>query len=96
MKREKGVPPSATWETVDFYKPKLTKDHPSGYKGRVGIYEVLEISDTIKDMILKKADFMEIERAAKKNGMVTMVEDAFCKAALGYTSLEEILRVATE
>lgn len=96
MKREKAIPPSATWETIDFYKPKLTKDHPSGYKGRVGIYEVLEVSDTIKDMILKKADFMEIERAAKKNGMVTMIEDAFCKAALGYTSLEEILRVATE
>ena len=96
MKREKAISPSATWETVDFYKPKQTKDNPSGYKGRVGIYEVLEISDTIKDMILKKADFMEIERAAKKNGMVTMVEDAFCKAALGYTSLEEILRVATE
>lgn len=96
MKREKAVAPDATWETVTFYKAKPTKDSPSGYKGRVGIYEVLEVSDTIKDMILKKADFMEVERAAKKNGMITMVEDAFCKAALGYTSLEEILRVATE
>lgn len=96
MKKEKAVAPSATWDTIDFYKAKPSRESPSGYKGRAGVYEVLEVSDTIKDMILKHAEFTDIERAAKKAGMVTMVEDAFIKAVSGFTSLEEILRVTTE
>ncbi len=96
MKKEKAVSLSATWETIDFFKAKPSKESPSGYKGRVGIYEVLEVSDIIKDMILKHAEFTDIERAAKKAGMTTMVHDAFIKAVSGFTSLEEILRVATE
>ena len=96
MKKEKAIAPNSTWETIDFYKAKPSKESPSGYKGRVGIYEVLEISDAIRDLILKKMPYTEIEKAAKEEGMITMLEDGFIKAAQGYTSLEEILRVTKE
>ncbi|MCR4322751.1 MAG: ATPase, T2SS/T4P/T4SS family [Candidatus Azambacteria bacterium] len=96
MKSEKIVAPDATWETIDFFKAKPTKEAPSGYKGRVGVYEVLEVSENIRDLILKKESFPEIERAARAEGMITMVEDGFIKAAQGYTSIEEILRVEKE
>ncbi|MEK7488116.1 MAG: ATPase, T2SS/T4P/T4SS family [Patescibacteria group bacterium] len=96
MKREKIIAPDATWETIDFFKAKPSKETPSGYKGRVGMYEVLEVSERVRDLILKKEPFPEIERVAREEGMVTMVEDGFIKAAQGYTSIEEILRVAKE
>ncbi len=96
MKREKIVAPDAMWDTIDFFKAKPSKESPSGYKGRAGVYEVLEISENVRDLILKKEPFPEIERAARAEGMVTMLEDGFIKAAQGYTSIEEILRVAKE
>lgn len=96
MKREKIVAPNATWETIDFFKAKPSKETPSGYKGRVGIYEVLEISEKVRDLILKKMPYTDIEKAGKEEGMITMLEDGFIKAAQGYTSLEEILRVTKE
>jgi type II secretory ATPase GspE/PulE/Tfp pilus assembly ATPase PilB-like protein len=96
LKREKIVKPDATWETIDFYKPKPAKDSPDGYKDRVGIREVLEVSDAIKELITKNATSDEIEAQARKEGMVTMIEDGFVKAIQGQTSLEEVLRVTRE
>lgn len=96
MKREKIVAPDATWDTIDFFKAKPSAESPSGYKGRMGVYEVLEVSENVRDLILKKEPFPEIERAARAEGMVTMLEDGFIKAAQGYTSIEEILRVEKE
>jgi type IV pilus assembly protein PilB len=68
----------------------------SGYKGRLGIYEVLEIDETIAQLILQKASRAEIEKAALTNGMVTIVQDGFIKAKQGITSIEEVLRVTKE
>ncbi|MEK7520310.1 MAG: ATPase, T2SS/T4P/T4SS family [Patescibacteria group bacterium] len=96
MKEDKAVAPHSTWEDITFYKAKASTESPSGYKGRVGIYEVLEVSEKIRDLILKRVPFTEIERTACADGMTTMLEDAFTKAARGYTSIEEILRVAKE
>lgn len=96
LKQEKIVPQKATWETIDFYKPKSSKDCPSGYKSRVGIREALEVSETIQQMIVKKATSDEIEVQARKEGMMTMLEDGFVKAIQGLTSLEEVLRVTSE
>lgn len=96
MKDKKIVDPNSDWGTVPFYKAKPTKECPSGYKGRVGLYEVLEISDSIKDLILKKMTYKEIDDAARSAGMTSMLEDGFIKAAQGYTSIEEILRVTKE
>jgi len=96
LKREKTVPQNAVWETIDFYKAKPSKDYPDGYKGRIGIREVLEVSDSIKELIAKRATTDEIEAQARKEGMLTMLEDGFVKAIQGITSLEEILRITQE
>ncbi len=65
----------------------------SGYKGRVGIHEVLEVDDEIRAALMRSADASEIKRLAVKNGMTTMTEDGFHKAVAGVTTIEEILRV---
>ncbi|MEK7097563.1 MAG: ATPase, T2SS/T4P/T4SS family, partial [Patescibacteria group bacterium] len=96
MKDKKIVGQDSDWKTIPFYKAKPSKECPSGYKGRVGLYEVLEISDHIKDLILKKATYKEIDEAARVAGMTSMLEDGFIKATQGYTSIEEILRVTKE
>ncbi len=96
LKKEKIIPQNATWETIDFYKSKPAKDCPDGYKGRVGIREILEISESIKELIVKRATTDKIEAQAREEGMLTMLEDGFVKAMQGETSLEEILRVTRE
>lgn len=73
--------------------PKCNK---SGYSGRVGIYEVLEVTDEIGQMIVSKATTDKIEKEAIKNGMVTMAQDGFIKTLIGITTIEEILRVTRE
>mgnify|MGYP002681988860 FL=1 len=65
----------------------------TGYAKRVGIYEVLEINEAIKRLIMRRASADEIHKAAQENGMTSMLEDAFIKAVNGVTSLEELLRV---
>lgn len=96
LKKEKIVSASTKWETIDFYKPKVSKDCPEGYSGRIAIREVLEVSETIKEMITKRATTDQIEAQARKEGMLTMLEDGFIKAIQGLTSLEEVLRVTSE
>ncbi len=83
-------------EDITFFKPKSSKECPEGYKGRIGIFEVLPATETIKEMILKKENADRIQLEARKEGMMTMVEDGFIKAAQGITSIEEILRVIIE
>lgn len=96
LKREKIVKENATWQNIPFYRPKKTKECPEGYKGRIGIFEVLPVTQKIKEMILQRKTAEEIEKEAKKEGMLTMVEDGFIKAAKGITSIEEVLRVIVE
>ena len=96
LKEEKIVKPKAIFEEVAFFRPKATKDENEGYGGRIGIFEVLVMNETIKELIIKKASADEIEKQARKEGMRTMVEDGFLKAAQGLTSIEEVLRVITE
>ncbi len=68
----------------------------SGYRGRVGIYELLVVNDGVRGMILKKAPTHEIQRVATEQGMVTLREDGWAKARAGLTTVEEILRVTQE
>jgi type IV pilus assembly protein PilB len=81
---------------IPFYRPIPSKEAPDGYKGRIGIFEVLPITQTIKELITKEETADKIEEQAIKEGMLTMVEDGFIKAAQGITSIEEILRVIIE
>ena len=96
LKAEKIIKPKQTLKDIPFFRPKESKICSEGYKGRVGIFEVLPIRETIKEMIVKKATSDDIQRQAVKEGMITMVEDGFIKAAQGITSIEEVLRVITE
>ncbi len=87
--------PLAKGETkVKFYKPKgCLRCSKTGYKGRVGIYELLVISDKIKQLTLRNSTAGEIAEAAVAEGMVTLRQDGFLKVKKGLTSLEEALRV---
>jgi type IV pilus assembly protein PilB len=96
LKSEKIIGESDTWETIPFYKAKASEEAKDGYKGRVGIHEVLKVTTTIKEMILKGSSVDEIERVSKEEGMMTMLEDGIFLAAQGITSTEEVLRVVSE
>ncbi|MFA6183865.1 MAG: ATPase, T2SS/T4P/T4SS family [Parcubacteria group bacterium] len=85
------------WEAIKFYKPKGCKRcNDEGYKGRMGIYEVLEINSEIEKLITQAASAETIEKKASEMGVLTMIEDGFIRAAEGTTSIEEILRVTKE
>ncbi len=68
----------------------------TGYKGRVGIYELFIITEDVRSLILRKASTGEIRRMAVEHGMVTLREDAWAKARAGFTTVDEILRVTQE
>lgn len=96
LRKEKIASPHQPLTKIPFFRPIPSKEAPDGYKGRIGIFEVLVISKEIKELITKEAPAQEIEEKAKKEGMLTMVEDGFLKAAQGITSIEEVLRVIIE
>jgi type IV pilus assembly protein PilB len=96
LREERIIKPKGLWKDVNFYHPKPSEGSPEGYKGRVGIYEVLAVNETIKNLIVNKATSDQINEQARKEGMRTMIEDGILKACQGITSIEEILRVITE
>jgi type IV pilus assembly protein PilB len=96
LKKENIIKGDATWDQVPFYRPKITDENKEGYKGRIGIHEVLKVSSTIKELILKGAPADEIEKQAKSEGMMTMLEDGVFLAVQGVTTTEEVLRVVSE
>jgi type II secretory ATPase GspE/PulE/Tfp pilus assembly ATPase PilB-like protein len=96
LKEEKVVKENATWNNVPFYRPKEGAEGDEAYKGRMGIHEVLRLSPAIKEIVLASGTSDAIEIQARKEGMLTMVEDGIYKAALGQTSIEEVLRVISE
>lgn len=69
---------------------------PGGYKGRMGLYEVFEVSQNIQELILKRATSSEIQKAASAEGMLTMRQDGYLKALAGMTTIQEVNRVASE
>lgn len=96
LKKERIVKEKQNFEDIEFYKPKPSKECPDGYKRRMGIYEVLSVTESIKELIMKGATSDQIQEQAQKEGMRTMIEDGFIKAVQGLTSIEEILRVIKE
>ena len=91
---KKGVGKKVT--NNKYYKAVGCEYCNNGYKGRVGIYEILEINDKIKELITKKESGEVIQKIAQSNGMSLMIEDGLEKAAEGLTSIEEVLRVVKE
>lgn len=64
-----------------------------GYKGRIGVYEVIEVNDTFRELILKDATIIDIKKAAHENGTMTMAQDGLLKALAKTTDVEEVFRV---
>jgi type IV pilus assembly protein PilB len=67
--------------------------HHTGYSGRLGIYEMLELDDTLRDIVTSNPSLMDLRRAAKAQGMRHLGEDGLQKVAAGMTTVEEIARV---
>jgi type IV pilus assembly protein PilB len=81
-------------EKIDFYKGKgCNACKGSGYAGRIGIYELLLMSEEIRKMVIGRASTDEIRAEAKKEGMRTLREDGLDKIQKGITTVEEVLRV---
>jgi len=82
---------------MTFYHPGgCSRCRQEGYKGRIGIFEVLEMTEKISEMVSKRASSDEIEKEGLNEGMMKMIEDGIIKAIQGITSIEEILRVTKD
>lgn len=78
-----------------FYHGKGCGKCTNGYRGRIGIYEVMEMSDQIEELAVRKAPASELKKVAIGAGMITMIQDGLIKALKGMTSIDEIMRVTT-
>lgn len=96
---KEGVAPakSKNFEDLTFFKGQgCDKCNHSGYKGRVGIHEILEVTPGIADMVMQHKSAGEIQDQAEADGMVLLWQDGFIKAIQGITTVDEILRVSKE
>jgi len=97
-----AIPPSAKGELkipkeINIFEPVgCKKCRFEGYSGRIGVFEVLTMTDTLADLILKEPSEVKIAEEAKNQGMITMKQDGILKVLEGITSIEEVLRVAEE
>lgn len=90
-----GEMPLANAESYTLTKGKDTPTTPGGYKGRIGLYEVMEISDEIQQLIIHHATSSQIQEVGIKQGMIPMHVDGYLKALKGLTTIEEVDRVAS-
>jgi type IV pilus assembly protein PilB len=91
---EIGFPLGEDEEVPTLYRPKgCPKCNKTGYKGRMGIYEVMLVSETIERLAVEKATAEQIKKVAIEEGMRTLRMDGFEKVKMGLTSIEELLRV---
>jgi type IV pilus assembly protein PilB len=97
LQREEIIPKNQKIEETTFWRGSgCTQCGQEGYKGRIGIYEVMEVTPDIAKMINSQANTFDIQKVAVKEGMITMVEDGFIKAVKSITTIEEILRVTKD
>jgi type IV pilus assembly protein PilB len=87
--------PTRDQNAYTLFKGKDSPETPGGYQGRLGLYEVFEVTESIQDLILKHSTSQAIQNVAQKEqGMVTMRQDGYLKALAGYTTINEVNRVA--
>jgi type IV pilus assembly protein PilB len=87
-----GYRPDEVKTTQVFHGRGCTTCNNSGYKGRVGLYEVMEINDDLRELILVGASSLELKKKALEMGMITLRRSGLTKMALGQTTMEEVLR----
>lgn len=84
-------------DNFQLYRGKRCQEcNGTGYSGRIGIYEVLPVTEKIGRLILERAPSNKIEAEARENGMIDMKQDGYLKTVEGMTTLEEVLRVAED
>jgi len=88
--------PLAGQNAYTLVKGRDTPQTPHGYIGRAGLYEVMDVTEEIQNLIVKRATSAEIQRASIAQGMITMRQDGYLKALTGLTTLEEVNRVAAD
>jgi hypothetical protein len=82
---------------IQFYRPVGCEHcHQTGYRGRIGIYEVMKVTDKLRRLITQRASEDAIREAAQSAGMLSLGDDALAKVKAGVTTAEELLRVVTE
>lgn len=91
----KGFPVSSQQDYM-FYQAVGCSKCTDGYTGRIGIFEVLPMNDTIESLALAKQPQTAIAQAARESGMITMRQDGILKALKGITTIDEVWRVTTE
>ena len=97
LEKEKIINSQETLGEITFFRGKgCNKCNNSGYKGRVGVYETLEMTPEMADLITNTVDSAVLKKQAEKQGMMSLIEDGFIKAVSGMTNLEEVLRVTQE
>ena len=87
--------PLADQTAYTLVKGRDTPATPHGYNGRAGIYEVMDVTEEIQELIVKRATSSEIQHKAIEQGMITMRQDGYLKALGGVTTLEEVNRVTS-
>ncbi|VAW14025.1 hypothetical protein MNBD_BACTEROID05-354, partial [hydrothermal vent metagenome] len=94
VKKKVGLDLVVDNQEITLYRGKGCNDcFSTGYKGRVGITEILVLTPRLKESILKRVGEVKIKEIARMDGMKTMREDGFAKALEGLTSLEEVIRI---
>jgi type IV pilus assembly protein PilB len=88
--------PLAGQTAYTLVKGRDTPATPRGYSGRAGLYEVMDVSEEIQQLIVARATSAEIQRKAVEQGMITMRQDGYLKALQGITTLEEVNRVTSD
>jgi general secretion pathway protein E len=96
LAKELGLADLSEGERYQFYRPRPSETNPTGYRGRTSILELLEMSDSVRRMVMRHATSGELQEQAVKEGMRTMYQDGMIKCQKGVTSLDEILRVTQE
>lgn len=96
LKEEKIIPQEMAMKDIPFGLAIKSPENETGYAGRKSIIEVFETSPAIKELIGKASPTDALHEQARKEGMLTMMEDGIYKAAAGITTLEEVLRVISE
>jgi type IV pilus assembly protein PilB len=89
---EAGYSATEAQTTTVYHGRGCATCNNSGYKGRAGLYEVMEITDELRELILVGASALELKKKALEGGMITLRKSGLIKAALGMTTLEEVLR----
>lgn len=95
-KMSKKIKKEINLKNVRFYQSKGCDSCSKGYKGRIGVFEVLDVSENIRDLVIARSTSGKIQQQGIAEGMMTMLQDGILKASKGLTSLEEVWRVTRE